>query len=80
MPSVALPVLTVTAKAITAPASIMPSTPRLSTPAFSETSSPRAANSSGVAALITVTSARVIESRLMPRPPRARRPSGCDTW
>ena len=81
MPSTALPVVTVIANAVTAPASIMPSTPRLSTPERSATSSPRAANKSGVAALITVTSTRVVASRLMRgRPPGARRRSGRGTW
>src|SRR5579883_1819872 len=40
-------------KAAIAPTIIMPSTPRLRTPAFSATSSPNAAKSSGVAATIT---------------------------
>ena len=42
------------AKPQAAPTAIMPSMPRLSTPARSTTSSPRAAISSGVAAVITV--------------------------
>src|SRR5512138_1953996 len=54
MPRTPEPVLTATAKAATAPTIIMPSTPRFSTPDFSTTSSPSAAKSSGVAALMTV--------------------------
>src|SRR5579885_1237928 len=51
-----LPVTIATAKPHDAPISIMPSTPRLSTPARSTTSSPAAAISSGVAAVMTVSS------------------------
>src|SRR5262245_62947319 len=53
MPRVALPVVTAVAKPTMAPTSIMPSTPRLRTPDFSVTSSPVAARSSGVDALMT---------------------------
>src|SRR5262247_3791206 len=49
-----LPVASSAAKAANAPVTIMPSTPRLSTPARSATSSPVAASTSGVAAIITL--------------------------
>ena len=47
-----LPVSCVTIKLATAPIIIIPSTPRFSTPDFSTISSPIAANTSGVEAII----------------------------
>ena len=49
------PVSSVAAKPAMAPTIIIPSTPRFRTPDFSTTSSPSAANSSGVAATISAT-------------------------
>src|SRR3990170_8440222 len=56
----------VVAKAAMAPTIIMPSTPRLRTPAFSTTSSPTAAKTSGVAA--TMTPIRMFTRRSMAFP------------
>ena len=53
-PTAIEPVAKAPAKPQAAPTIIMPSTPRLSTPARSTTSSPEAASSSGVEAVITV--------------------------
>jgi hypothetical protein len=53
-PSSGEPVTNAAPKPHTAPITIMPSTPRLSTPERSETSSPRAASNSGVAAVMMV--------------------------
>src|SRR4029079_8486840 len=54
VPSSNDPVAKATAKPVTAPTTIIPSTPRLSTPERSTTSSPSAARSSGVDAVMMV--------------------------
>ena len=74
MPSAGCRSTQVTAKPVTAPTSIMPSTPRLSTPERSTTSSPMAASSSGVAALMIVsrTGRRAIAGHAAARPAAGR--------
>ena len=53
-PNTALSVIVVVAKAVIAPINIIPSTPRFNTPDFSVMSSPVAARSSGVDAVMIV--------------------------
>src|SRR5436190_12731706 len=61
-----------------APTSIIPSTPRLSTPDFSTTSSPSAANTSGVPAA-RLSSRSCVNVSTLSRPPGAARVGGCVT-
>ena len=67
-PRAADPVVYAAAKPATAPITIIPSTPRFSTPERSVTSSPIAASSSGVDAVMMVS--RTASSPLMAAAPR----------
>ena len=64
IPAAADPVVYAAAKPDTAPITIIPSTPRLSTPERSTTSSPTAASSSGVDAVMIVS--RTASSAVIP--------------
>ena len=65
MARVVLPVVTPTAKAEIAPTIIIPSTPRFKTPDFSTTTSPTAANTKGVDAVIIVNNAGTSQSPIL---------------